>query len=56
MDSNSHANLIQPIPQLTKSHGDQEAPRVSLPIENTCILPSWTHRNRPTFTASSNKL
>lgn len=53
MDSNSCANLSDSIPQLAKSSADQEAPRVSPPLENAHTPPSWTRRNRLNFLGGS---
>ena len=49
MDSNSRAKLSDSIPQLTKSHADQDAPRVSSPLENARTPPSWTRKTDRIF-------
>ena len=53
MDSNSRAKLSDSIPQLTKSHADQDAPRVSPPLQNARTPLSWTRKNRSNFPGGS---
>ena len=50
---NSHVKLSDSIPQLRKSRADQDAPRVSPPLQNARTPLCWTRKNRSNFSGGS---